>query len=360
MKKIRLDTPMKKMLAYVGIFFFIIFGWYGAKKLFIFWMMSHYQPPPATVTATQVVSKPWHAYLTAVGTLQAINGVDLAAETSGIVQEIRFNSGQFVHKGDVVIKLKADIEQAAVKSSQAKFSLAKMNYEREKTLLDRRVISQASLDASFAELQQAEAQLETAKAQLQQKIITAPFDGRIGIKQVNLGQYLSPGTTLVTLQALNALYVSFSLPEQYLNQLYINQPVEVAVNFGSGKIVRGRITAINSKIDAATRNVSIQATIPNDGYVLYPGMYGQVKVELPVKKNTLVIPTTAISYSLEGNFVFVIKDNKVHKQSVKIGEQRDNVATIIDGLSINDKIVTSGQLKLHNNAQVVIDNKVVM
>lgn len=361
------SNPMRKMLLYVGIFFTIVFGVYGVRKaLFIFGMM-HYQPPAVTVSSTTVVSKNWQSYLTAVGSLTAINGVDLSAEVSGMVKEIEFTSGQSVKQGETVIILDTSIEQAELKFNQAKLKLAQINYERDKKLFEKNVSSQSALDTRYAELQEAEANVESTQAKIKQKTITAPFDGRIGIRQVDLGQYISPGKMMVTLQSLNPLYVNFGLPEQYLPELFLNQVVEVNVNFGKGKIVKGTITAINSKVDQATRNIQLQATIPNDQLELYPGMFALVKIYLREQKDMEVIPQTAISYSLSGDYVFIIKDEsknkdgsllKVYRQYVKVGERRGTVAAISEGLKTGDIIVTSGQLKLQNGTPVVINNSV--
>lgn len=359
--------PMSKMLMYVGIFFFIIFGWYGIKKIIFFWYVSHYTPPPATISATKAIDKTWQSYLTAVGTLNAVNGVELSSEAPGVIREIRFNSGQYVRKGEPIILMRTNVEEANLKSNQAKLALAKINYEREQALFNKRVSSQATLDVRQAELSQAQAAVDASEAQIQQKTIIAPFDGRLGIRQINLGQYVSPGTPMVTLQSLSPLYVTFSLPEQNLAHLYLGQEVEVAINFGKGKTVRGQITAINSKVEATTRNVLVQATIPNDKYVLYPGMYGLVKIWLKAQKNTVSVPQTAVSYSLSGDYVFIIKDEgkskkepllKAYRQYVKVGERRDNEVSIIDGLKPGDHIITSGQLKLQNGSRVLIDEKV--
>ncbi|VVC76109.1 Efflux pump periplasmic linker BepF [Aquicella siphonis] len=363
-----MSRPMSKMLIYTGIFFAILFGIYGVKKILFMWYMSHYQPPAVTISETTAKRMAWQSYLNAVGTLNAVNGVDLSSEAAGIIEELRFNSGQYVRKGDVILSMRSHNEQATLKNNQATLQLARINYEREKTLFDKHVSSKAALDSRYAELLRAQAGVESAQAQIQQKTITAPFDGRLGIRQVNLGQYVSPGTVLVTLQSLDPLYVSFSLPEQYLADLYLGQNIDVSVNFGKGKTVQGTITAINSKVEPSSRNVLVQATIPNPNYQLYPGMYGLVKIWLKKDKEMpVVVPQTAISYSLSGDYVFIIKnesDNKneknlhVYRQYVKVGERRDSEATILEGLKPGDSVVTSGQLKLQNGTRVVIDNSV--
>ena len=361
------SKPMSKMLKYTGIFFAIVFSVYGAKKLMFLWFMSRYQPPPVTVSASAVQIKNWQSYVSAVGTLNAMNGVDLASETPGIIEEIRFNSGQFVRKGDVLIIMRSTMEKANLKQSQAQLQLTEMNYQREKTLFNKNVSTQAALDMRYAELLKAQANLEAIQAQIQQKTITAPFDGKLGIRQVNLGQYIAQGTPIVTLQALNPMYVLFNLPEQYLSNLQLGQPVDININSGENKLVSGSITAINSKVDQNTRNVLIQVTIPNDKLQLYPGMYGLVKVWLKEKNNTIVIPQTAIAYGLSGDYVFIVKneskdknkpDLHVYRQFIKVGERRNQEAEIKKGLKVGDQIVTSGQLKLQDSTKVLIDNSV--
>lgn len=362
-----MTRQMSKMLIYVGIFFAIVFGWYAVKKIIFFWYMSHYTPPPVTISATYAKSRTWQSYLTAVGTLTAINGVDISTDVAGIVKEIRFNSGQYVKKDDVLVLLDTSIEQAELKDVQAKLTLAQINYQRDKKLFEKNVASQAALDTRYANLQEAEANVQSILAKIKQKTISAPFDGRIGIRQINLGEYISPGNTIVTLQSLNPLYVTLNLPEQYLPALYLNQLIDVAVNFGKGKIVRGNITAINSKVDQTTRNIQLQGTIPNEKFLLYPGMFALVKVWLKEQRNRIIIPQTAVSYSLSGDYVFIIKeDNKikdhsslqVYRQYVKVDERRDNQVAILEGLKDGDRIVTSGQLKLQNGTHIVIDNNV--
>lgn len=362
-----MTKQMSKMLIFVSIFFALVFGIYAVKKGLFVWFMSRYQPPAATVSVAEAQSKNWQSFLSAVGTLKAINGVDLSSEAPGIIEEIRFNSGQYVKKGDIVIVMRSSLEQANLKNNQARLQLAQINYNREKSLFNKHVTSQSTLDTRYAELLQAQASVDTALAQIQQKTISAPFDGRLGIRQVNLGQYVSPGTTMVTLQSLDPLYVMFSLPEQHLPDLYLGQSVNVSVNFGGGKQFEGKISAINSKVEQSTRNVLVQVTIPNEKYQLYPGMYGLVKVWLKAKRNAVVVPQTAISYSLSGDYVFVVKDEgksknhsdlHAYRKYVKVGERRENEASIVDGLGTGDRIVTSGQLKLQNGTRILIDNSV--
>lgn len=360
-----MSKPMSRMLIFVGLFFALVFGWYGIKKIFIAWMMANYQMPPITVSSTPVTEKNWHSYLESIGSLVAVNGVDLSTESAGIVRNIHINSGQNVKRGDLLIELDTALQKAALKDRAARLTLAKMDYDRQKTLRSRNVSPQSTLDQTLATLQQAEAAYEMVNAEIKQKTITAPFDGRVGIKQVNLGQYVSPGTPMVTLQSLNPLYVDFHLPEQYVKNLYIKQPIDISINGLNNKPIAGNITAINAKVDQTTRNILIQGTIPNNSQLLYPGMYALVRVWLPGSTHKIVIPQTAISYSLSGDYVFVIKNEgskkspnlHVYRQYVKVGERRGAEAVILNGLKAGDIIVSSGQLKLRNGASVVINNK---
>lgn len=368
---------MKKMLIVVSIFFSLVFGWYGAKKIMFMWFFAHYHPPAVTISATTVKNQPWQSYFTAVGTLTAINGVDISPEVAGIVEQINFTSGQFVKKNEPIIVLRNDVEQANLKSSLARLQLAQINYDREKTLFNKHATSQAQVDASYAELLEAEGNVESIKAHIKQKNITAPFDGKLGIRQVNVGQFVSPNSNLVTLQSLNPLNVIFSVPEQNLSHLTIGQEIDVSVNIGKGDtIVKGKITAINAKIEPATRTISVEAIVQNTNNQLFPGMYGLVRIWLPGQPNMIVVPQTAISYSLSGDYVFLLTPQQMsdkpgskpvladqlfaHRQFVKIGERRGRDVTIVDGLKAGDQVVTSGQLKLQNGTEVHINNRVTL
>ncbi len=363
-----MSPQMRKMLLIVGIVFGIIFAWYGIKKIGFAYLMSHYVPPPVTVSSSIATTKNWQGNLTSVGTLAAVNGVDISAEVPGIVKEIHFESGQFVKQGDILVLLDMSIEQAQLQDNQAQLKLSQLNYNRNKALVARSAVSQAELDKLTAQLQQSQAGVEQIQAKIRQKTITAPFSGKIGIRMIDIGQYVSAGTTMVTLQSMDPLYVKFNLPEQYLNDLYLQQPVEVAVNLEGVQPFSGTITAINSKVDQATRNILVQATIPNKDFQLYPGMYALVKVLLREHKDVVTLPQTAISYSLHGDSVYVIKPDgkdkhgkpilKAFREYVTVGERRGDEIAILKGVNPGEQVVTSGQLKLQNGTHVVIDNSV--
>lgn len=363
-----MSEPMKKMLTITGIIFGLIFTVYVCKKIALIYYTWHFVPPPVTISASTAHAQNWQGNLSSVGTLTAVNGVDISSEAAGIVKEIHFESGQFVKKGDLLVLIDSSVEQAQLKNNEARAKLAQLNYDRNKALIAKQAVSQAQLDTLAAQLDESLADVEQTKAKIQQKTILAPFDGKIGIRLIDLGQYVSAGTTMVALQSLDPLYVRFNLPEHYLNKLYLQQPVEISVNLGAGQLIPGTITAINSKVDQATRNILIQATIPNKNLQLYPGMYAFVKILLKEQKNVIILPQTAISYSLHGDSVFIIKtEGKDHKGNpilkayryyVKVGERRGSSVSILEGVKAGDQVVTSGQLKLQNGTHVDINNSV--
>ena len=364
-----MSRQMIRMLVVMAIIFGLIFGVYAFKKAMFLWFFSRYEPPPVTISASTAKAVTWQSYLSSVGTLVAINGVEITSEVAGVVKEIHFDSGQSVKKGDLLVLLDTSIEEAQIKSNLAELKLAQLNYDRQLTLAKKNVVSQAALDTTRAKLDEDLASLEATQAKIKQKTIVAPFSGKIGIRQINLGEYISPGSAMVTLQSLDPLYVQFSLPEQYLSLLYLQQPIDAIINKSKNGTIKGVITAINSKVDQVTRNILVEATIPNPNLDLYPGMFAAVKVWLKQEKNIVTLPQTAISYSLHGDSVFIIKpdtkkekDGKpvlhVYREYVKVGERRGGDAAILEGVKAGDQVVTSGQLKLQNGTHVVIDNSV--
>jgi membrane fusion protein (multidrug efflux system) len=364
----QLTPQMKKMLVITGIVFGIVFGIYTVKKILFLIFISTYEPPPVTISSSTAKTENWQSYLTSVGTITAVNGVDISSESAGIVKEINFQSGQFVNQGDLLVQLDTSVEEAQLKDNESRLKLMQINYNRDKTLLIKNVTSQSVVDTDLANLEQAEAGVEATKARILQKTVRAPFSGKIGIRQINLGEYVPAGNAMVTLQSLDPLYVRFNLPEQYVPELYLQQPVDVDVNLNSqsNKPIHGTITAINSRVDQNTRNILLQATIPNKSLQLYPGMFGLVKIWLRTQNNVVTLPQTAVSYSLHGDSVFLIKDKgkkghpdlSVTRQYVKVGERREGVVVIQTGIKAGDQVATSGQLKLQNDTHVVIDNSV--
>jgi membrane fusion protein (multidrug efflux system) len=323
-------------------------------------------PPPTTVTSSPVEKGDWQPTLTAVGSINAVQGAIISAELAGTVIEINFQSGTTVKKGDVLIKLDASAEQAQLRSAQADAELAKADFERAKDLASRKVISAAELDAASSKYTQKQAAAENIQSIIDKKEIRAPFDGAAGIRTVNPGQMVTVGHPLVSLQALDRVFVDFALPQQQLAEVKPDLAVKVTTDAIPGREFDGKLTAINSSVDPVTRNVALQATVENADHALRPGMFGRVKVFLPQSNPTLFIPATAVSYAPYGNSVFVIDkkhDEKtgndslvLRQQFIRTGETRGDFVAVTEGLKEGDLVVSVGVFKLRNGMDVVVDN----
>ncbi|HEY0369891.1 MAG TPA: efflux RND transporter periplasmic adaptor subunit [Chthoniobacterales bacterium] len=323
--------------------------------------------PPTIVTSAKVEKGNWTPILSAVGSIAPVQGATIGAELAGTVTEIGFESGTPVKKGDMLVKLDASAEEAQLRSNQAEAELAKADFERARGLANGKVISQAELDAASAKYTQKLAAVENEKSLIAKKVITAPFDGIAGIRAVNIGQMIPAGAQLVSLQQLNQVYVNFSLPQQALGQLQVGLPVKVATDAIQDRQFEGKVTAVNSAIDAATRSVSVQATLDNSDHALRAGMFARVQVILPDERPTLFVPATAVSYAPYGNSVFVIekkqneqtkKDELVLRQQfIRTGESRGDFIAVTEGLQEGQEVVSTGVFKLRNGMSVAIDNK---
>jgi membrane fusion protein (multidrug efflux system) len=324
-------------------------------------------PPPTTVTSATVQKAQWQPELTAIGSVAPVQGATISAELAGMVTNIGFESGRPVKKGEVLIKLDTSAEEAQLRSAEADAELAKADFERARDLAQRKVISQAELDAASSKYTQRVAAAENTRALIMKKQIHAPFDGVAGIREVNVGQMVPIGQRLVTLQALDQVYANFSLPQQHLSELQIGFAVKVTTDALEGREFDGKLTAINSEVDQATRNVSLQATLDNSDHALRAGMFARVRVLLPEIKPTLFIPATAVSYAPYGNSVFVIekkRDEKTNAESltlrqqfIRTGETRGDFVAVTEGLKEGNEVVSTGVFKLRNAMPVVIDNK---
>ncbi|MEY2558287.1 MAG: rane fusion protein multidrug efflux system [Verrucomicrobiota bacterium] len=352
--------------ALVGVFLVIM----GIKALQMWTMISAGKkmvPPPSTVTSADVQKADWQPMLTAVGSISPVQGAMISAELAGTVAEINFQSGALVKKGEVLLKLDASAEEAQLRSAAADAELAKNDLDRARGLADRKVISAAEFDAAQSKYAQKKAAVDNMQSVIDKKQIRAPFDGTAGIRAVNPGQMVKVGDPLVSLQALGQVFVDFSLPQQQLADVKPDLPVKVTTDAVPGREFEGKLTAVNSSIDPATRNVSLQATLDNQDNALRPGMFGRVKVFLPQKNPTLFIPATAVSYAPYGNSVFVIekkKDEKTNQENlilrqqfIRTGETRGDFVAVTDGLKVDEHVVSSGVFKLRNGMNVVIDNK---
>ena len=329
-------------------------------------MGASFAPPPTSVTTVVVKEATWPSNMTVVGTAAAIHGVTVSADLPGTVDKIHFESGQWVKEGDILVELDTRAEKAQLANVEAQRDLAKINYARLEQLVKEGVTAKSEYDSALAQQKATEAQVGEIRAAIARKTIRAPFSGGLGIRQVNLGQYLAAGNAIVSLQALNPIYVNFGVPQQAVPQMTIGHSVHVA-NSDTGQTFNGHITALDSVVNEQTRNIQIQATLPNPGNKLRPGMFVEVTLAQGKPRKVFPIPASAINYAPYGDSVFVLADLKdkngktfrgVRQQVVKIeGSQGDQVA-ITSGINPGDEIVSSGVFRLRNNAPVIINNKV--
>jgi len=343
------------------------FAWYLVRTIMTKHFFANFQVPPVAVSTTVAKEITWHPILHSVGTLQAVKGVEVNSEVNGQVVKIYFKSGQFVKKGQPLVQLDDAVDQQTLNNNLAQLQLDTVNYQRQVRLYKMNATSKSSLDTAEAKMLQSRAQVASARVNIEKKHIGAPFAGKLGIRQVNLGEYISAGKAMVLLQSLDPLFVNFDLPEQHFKQIYVGQAVQITTDAEPGKVYKGTVNAINSSIEVSTRSISIQAKFPNKQHDLYPGLFADVSVILPEKIGVITIPQTSINYSLYGDSVYIIvkgKDKKGHptliakQQFVKLGESRGTVVEVLKGIKAGDTVVTSGQLKLHSGARVVINNSI--
>ena len=349
------------LLIGIGVFVF------GIKVLQIGKMMSTPMVmPPTTVSSAVAKEEDWAPMLSAIGSVSAVQGAVVSTELGGVVAEVDFQNGGVAKKGEVLMRLDVSQEQALLRSAEAEAELARSDLERSRDLAVKKVISKAEIDASESKFNRLNAVVDQMRSSIAKKTIIAPFDGQLGIRQVNVGQMINSGQQVVQLTALDKVYVDFALPQQTLPQLATGYEAHVHADALPGHEFKGQVTAINSMVDAVTRNVGVQATLENPDHTLRPGMFVKVEVILPQKSKTLVIPGSAVSYAPYGNSVFVIekkKDPKTGKESeslrqafVRIGEARGDFVAVTEGLKPGDVIVSTGVFKLRNGVPVVINN----
>jgi membrane fusion protein (multidrug efflux system) len=322
--------------------------------------------PPTTVSSVQVKQEDWPPIFSSIGTISAVQGATVSAELAGTVAEVKFENGGVAKKGDVLVRLDASSEEAQMKSAAADLELARSDLSRARDLAARNVVSKAELDAAESKFKQKEGVVNNMRSMISKKEVLAPFDGQLGIRQVNVGQMITAGQQVVSLQALDPLYVDFALPQQDLPKLSPGLEVRVHTDVVAGREFPGKLTALNSSVDPVTRNVTLQATIENNDRALRPGMFAKIDVLLLDKQQTLIVPGTAVSYAPYGDSVFVIekkKDEKTGKESqvlrqqfVRVGEARGDFVSITKGLEGGEQIVSTGVFKLRNGIPVVINN----
>ena len=366
-----MNKRMMWMLIGTGIVFGGVFGmkWFGGK------MMNQYfdnmPMPPAVVSSATAKSETWSASLSGVGTVVASNGADVTTESGGIIAALHFESGARVKKGDLLVTLSAGTERADLARLQAQADLAKSEYARLERLFKLDAISKSELDRAQADLSAARAGADAQRAKLAQKQIRAPFSGQLGIRQVNVGQYLSAGTPIVSLQAINPVFVDFTLPEQNQAAVEKGQTVTVVVDSQPGRTFSGVISAIEPMMDSKTRNFKVRARFDNADEALRPGLFARASIGLAKTASVVTIPQTSVSYNPYGNSVYVIQSVKgkaadgkvtdelvVRRRFIKTGETRGDLVVVTDGLKAGEQVATSGLLKLQNDSKVKINNTV--
>jgi len=342
----------------------------GIKTLQIRSMIDNgkkFVPPAETVNTAVVKSDAWETSLGSVGSLTAVQGVIVSAELAGKVVKITFEAGTPVKKGDILLRQDTTSEEAQLPGAVSQVNLNRANLKRADQLFKDGIISQADHDAAISNSALAQAQVDNIQATIAKKTVRAPFSGRLGIRQVNLGQILREGDPIVTLQTLDPIYVDFTLPQQQLDKVHLGQPVRVTGDALPGETIQGKITAISPQVDADTRNIKLQATLSNRAEKLRPGMFVNTAVGLPVRQKVLAIPATSVLYAPYRDSVFVVetgKDNKggsaglaLRQQFVRLGEKRGDFVEVTEGLKDGETIVSTGVFKLRNGQSVVIDNK---
>ena len=332
-------------------------------------------PPPETVASGVSKKQSWGAQLSAVGTIAPVKGVALSNDAAGLVSKIRFESGQLVKEGQVLVELDTSVERAQLASAVVRHDLALVNVNRSRALIKEQVTSQAQVDTDEAQAKSSATDAQTIQAQIARKIVRAPFSGRLGIRAVNVGQYLNPGTTLTVLQAIGAVYVDFSLPQQQLGSITVGMPVKVSIEGSPDAALDGTIAAIDPTVDSVTRMIKLRASVPNQDDKLSPGMFVNVAVVLPDQGQVVTIPLTAVVHASFGDSVFVIEDKKpdapgsrtspsgqviknARQQFVRLGQARGDFVAVLDGVTEGQELVTAGAFKLRNNSPIVVDNAV--
>ena len=359
----RMIVMLVLMTVFVGVLGFVKVRQFQAMGA----QFAAMQPPPEAVTTIVAEKQEWPATLNAIGTVAAVQGVTVSADLPGIVDRIAFDSGRTVQQGDILVHLDARQEQAQLAAAEAQLQLARLNFERMQGLVEEDAVSRAEFDSASAAHKQAEARLREIRATIDRKTIRAPFTGMLGIRQVNLGQYLTAGDAVVPLQSLNPIYVNFGVPQQEAGQMRLGRAVRIKVGDLGDVEFGGRVSAVDAVVDQTTRNVQVQATLANPSGTLRPGMFVQTHVTVGASQPVIALPASAISYAPYGDSVFVVTDLKnesgqtyrgVRQQVVKLGGARGDQIAVLSGISPGDEIVTSGVFKLRNGAAIRVNNTV--
>ncbi|HLZ96842.1 MAG TPA: efflux RND transporter periplasmic adaptor subunit [Steroidobacteraceae bacterium] len=362
--------PLAILVVAVAVLIGGIYGWHSfVAKKFIEPMMKGMANAPQTVSTIIAAASSWQPRTQALGTLRAVRGADLAAQASGVVDKIHIESGADVAAGTVLLTLKPNDDPAKLAQAEAQAELASITLKRDQEQLEAQAVSQATVDADASNLKAARAQVAAQQALLEEKVVRAPFAGRLGIRQVDEGQYLAAGTTVVTLQALDPIFMDFYVPQQALARLKVKQAVGATVDAYPGVIFRGNIVSVNSKVDAASRNVQMRASFANADRRLVPGMYANLNVDDGEPSTLVTLPQSAVTHNPYGDTVYLVRksgtDDKgkpkltVLQRFVKLGDTRGDQVAVTNGVAAGDEVVTAGQMKLRNGSPVVVNNTIV-
>jgi membrane fusion protein (multidrug efflux system) len=362
--------PLLILILAVAVLMGGIYGWHlFVNKKFIEPMMKGMASAPQTVSTTIAAASAWQSRTQALGTLRAVRGADLAAQAAGVVDKIHIESGAEVAAGTVLLVLKPNDDPAKLAQLQAQAELASITLKRDQEQLEAQAVSQATVDTDVSNLKAARAQVAAQQALIEEKVVRAPFAGRLGIRLVDEGQYLAAGTTVVTLQALDPIYIDFYVPQQALARLKVKQAVSATVDAYPGVAFTGNIASVNSKVDSASRNVQVRASFANADRRLVPGMYANVDIDDGDPSTRVTLPQSAITYNPYGDTVYLVQksgmDDKgnpkltVLQRFVKLGNTRGDQVAVTSGVTAGDEVVSAGQMKLRNGSPVVINNKIV-
>ena len=328
---------------------------------------ANFQMPPTAVTTVVAQKETWPSTMGVIGTAAAIQGVTVSADLPGTIDKIHFESGQWVKEGQIMVELDTRQERAQLTAAEADRDLARINYARQQQLVKQGVVPRTDFDNAEAQQKSTEAKVGEIRATIERKIIRAPFSGILGIRQINLGQYLAAGQAIVSLQSLNPIYVNFGVPQQEANRVRTGGVLKITCDDLPGVSFTGRVSAIDSVVNEATRNIQVQATLPNPRERLRPGMFVQVSVGVGQSSDVIALPASAINYAPYGDSVFIVSDLKdpkgvtyrgVRQQFVKVGSARGDQIAVISGVNPGEEVVTSGVFKLRNGAKVQVNNKV--
>lgn len=329
---------------------------------------ANFAPPPQTVTTMKVAFESWSTNLETIGTFKSVQGVLLSSEESGKIVKLNFESGQPVDQGAIILQLDTSVEEAQLKTAQAKLEFAQITMDRTQQLFKEQAATNAEVDDADSKLKQILAEVSGLTATIQRKTVKAPFSGVLGIRQVQVGQYVNPGTTLVSLQNLKPIYLNFTLPQQNISQLKVGQKVIAKIDTYPGRVFEGKLSAIQPEVDSQTRNIQLQASFANDDVSLYSGMFANVTLNLDREVKSLIIPLTSIQYAPYGDAVYVIEQIKneisgkqylgARQQFVKLGATQGDWVQVIDGLQEGQEIATTGVFKLRQGVSIMVNNEI--